>query len=192
MVQVPSVALAAYQAAAAETGVPAALLAAIGFAESGHRWWIPGDKDIVVVGAWCSMGLLQLQWCSGVGYGYTADQLADPELNALVGARHIAARYAQSGDWYAAIAAWSTRPLAWSLWSTYQAEGLEPVDDETYFVARYGAGVPPAHRRSPAPIVPPTRPAPMDPVLLAAAAGAGLLLVAAARRPRRAAFEGAS
>lgn len=65
-------------------GVDPHLSLAMAFKESRGDASALGDNG-------CSVGLYQLNWCAGLGMGYTPEQLMDPQLNAEIAIAHLAA-----------------------------------------------------------------------------------------------------
>lgn len=89
--------------AADVSGVPFALLMALVFAESTCR----ADAVNKRTGA---IGLGQLL-LTGAGAGYTANELRDPWLNALLSARYLAKWRKRCGSWRGAVAIYHGRGL---------------------------------------------------------------------------------
>lgn len=88
-------------AAASAAGVPAALLAAVAWRESGFNQMAVGDGG-------CSCSMFQLHWCGGAGYGYTCQQLQnDISLAASIAASYLRRCLdAFPGDLYRGVAAY--------------------------------------------------------------------------------------
>ncbi len=94
------------------------LLLAIAGPESTWRPDAIGDDG-------CSIGLVQLNTCGGVGTGYSIAQLMDPITNFSIGAQQIRAGLAAGESLYAALWPWrSTRDAALALYQRIQVEGV--------------------------------------------------------------------